>query len=286
MITAPEAPTIAPVAVSRHRLAGAIPNVVLSIVFLIVMVPFVWVLLASLRQTNVLTGSSFDFSNMSLANYIRVLEGSFPSNLLNSVIACGVAAILSVGVSASAAYAFSRFTFRGSNALFWLVLVVQVVPAVSMVVPLYKLWADLNLFNNIIGLGIAYAGLNTAVCLLLLKGFIDDIPRELDEAAAIDGCSNFGTFRRVVLPLLAPALTSAGIFVIVTTWQEYVIASSLMNEPGSFTATVGLQSLVGQYTTDYGGIMAGSVLTAIPIIIVFAIFQKQFVQTVTGGLKG
>ncbi len=258
-------------------------NVVLAVIVLVVAVPFAWVVLASFRQSDVLTGG---VSDLGFGNYLTVLSGSLPRDFLNSLVACGVAAALSVGVAAPAAYAFSRFRFPGRDLLFWLLLVVQVVPAVSLVVPLYKLWSQLDLFNTIIGLAIAYAGLNTAVCLLLLKGFLDDLPRELDEAAAIDGCSPFVTFRRVILPLLAPALTSAGIFVVVTTWQEYVIASSLMNEPTAFTATVGLQNLVGQFSTDYGGIMAGSVLTALPVIMVFAIFQRQFVQTVTGGLKG
>lgn len=270
----------------RRNLLSAGPNLVLLVIFAAVAVPFLWVIMASFRQTDVLTGSIFDLSHLGLGNYLTVLKGNLPQDLVNSVIACVVAAVLSVGVSAVAAYAFSRFEFAGSTLLFRLILVVQVIPAVSMVVPLYKLWANLHLFNSVVGLGIAYAGLNTAVCMLLLKGFVDEIPRELDEAAAIDGCSNFGAFRRVVLPLLAPAITSAAIYVLVITWQEYVIASSLLNSPGSFTATLGLENLVGQYTTNYGAIMAGSVLTAIPVIVVFAIFQKQFVQTVTGGLKG
>lgn len=261
------------------------PNLVVLALVAIVAVPFIWVILASFRESNVLTGSPFNLSLYGPANYIKVLTGTLPANLINSAIACIVASVVSVLVSAIAAYAFSRFTFPGSRALYWSILVVQVIPAVSIVVPLYKLWADLDLFNSVIGLGIAYAGLNTAVCMLLLKGFVDDIPRELDEAAAIDGCSPFGAFRRVVLPLLAPALTSAGIYVLVITSQEFVIASSLLNDPNAFTATVGLRSLAGQYVTDYGGIMAGSIVTALPVIIIFAIFQRQFVQTVTGGVK-
>ncbi len=270
----------------RFRLGHLVSQLVLLAILLAVLVPFVWVILASFRQGSVLTGSIFDFSHFGFQHYATVFSGGLLGSLVNSVIACVLAAVLSVGVSALAAYAFSRFTFRGSNALYWLILVVQVIPAVSMVVPLYKLWATLHLFNSVVGLGIAYAGLNTAVCMLLLKGFVDDIPRELDEAASIDGCSPLQSFRRVVLPLLAPAVTSAGIYVLVITWQEYVIASSLLNDPGSFTATLGLQNLVGQYTTDYGAIMAGSVLTSIPVVAIFAFFQKQFVQTVTGGLKG
>jgi ABC-type glycerol-3-phosphate transport system permease component len=270
----------------RVRLGGYLSRFVLLVILVLVVMPFAWVILASLRERNVLTGAFSDFSSFGVANYRRVLSDGLAGDLVNSAIACVVASVLSVSVSVAAAYAFSRFRFRGSQALFWLILVVQVIPAVSMVVPLYKLWASLQLFNSVVGLGIAYAGLNTAVCMLLLKGFVDDIPRELDEAAAVDGCTPFATFRRVVLPLLAPALTSAAIYVLVITWQEFVIASSLLNDPASFTATIGLQNLVGQYTTDYGAIMAGSVLTAIPVVLVFALFQRQFVQTVTGGLKG
>lgn len=271
--------------VFTRRLLGSIPDIVILLAFLVVAVPFAWVVIASFRTGSVLTGAIFDFSDMGFDNYIRVAQSSLPRNVVNSFIACGLASLLSVAVAAVAAYGFSRFKFRGSNVLFWSILVVQLVPAVSMVVPLYKLWATLGLFNNVIGLGIAYAGLNTAVCLLLLKSFIDDIPRELDEAAKIDGCSSWTSFRKVILPLLGPGLTSAGMFVFITTWQEFVIASSLMNDPKAFPITVGLQNLSTQYTTDYGGIMAGSVLTALPVVVIFAFFQKQFVQTVTGGVK-
>lgn len=264
---------------------GFAPNLIMFIALLAVAVPFAWVVMASFRRGNVLTGGLFDFGNLGLDNYLKVFQSEIPQNFVNSIIACTLASVLSVGVGVVAAYGFSRFSFKGSKVLFWCLLVVQLVPAVSMVVPLYKLWADFGLFNSLIGLGIAYAGLNTAVCLLLLKGFVDDIPRELDEAAAIDGCRPWGTFWRVILPLLKPAMTSAGIFVLVTTWQEFVIASSLMNDSSAYPLTVGLQNLSTQYSTDYGGIMAGSVITALPVIIIFAVFQKQFVQTVTGGVK-
>lgn len=269
----------------RRPLRNLVPNLVLLVIVVVVAVPFGWVILASFRESNVLTGQPLDFSLYGPANYIKVLTGTLPGNLVNSAIACIVASVVSVSVSAVAAYAFSRFTFRGSRVLYWSILVVQVIPAVSMVVPLYKLWAQLHFFNSVVGIGIAYAGLNAAVCMLLLKGFVDDIPRELDESAAIDGCSPFAAFRRVILPLLAPALTSAGIYVLVITSQEFVIASSLLNDPNAFVATVGLRNLATQYVTDYGGIMAGSIITAVPVIIIFAIFQKQFVQTVTGGVK-
>ena len=263
-----------------------VPHAVVTIVALIVIVPMAWVVVASLRQGGqILSGGLFDFTDLGFDNYRRVLESSIPQNFVNSVIACAIASILAISVGAVTAFGFSRYTFRGAKVIFWTMLLLQLIPAASLVVPLYKLWGQLGLFNNLLGLGVAYGGMSTAVCVLLLKGFIDELPRELDEAAAIDGCSKWTAFWRIIFPLLRPALAASGIYVFIMTWQEFVIASSLINDPSLATITVGLQGFSGQYTTDYGAILAGSVLTALPILVLFAIFQKQFVQTVTGGLK-
>jgi ABC-type glycerol-3-phosphate transport system permease component len=262
------------------------PHAVITVLALAVAVPMFWAIMASLRQGQVLTGGLFDFSDLGFGNYTRVLKSGLPRSFLNSLIASGAATILSVTAGTVTAYGFSRFKFRGSQALLWAMLLVQLIPTASLVVPLYKLWGEFGLFNNLLGLAVAYAGIWTAVCVVLVKGFVDEIPRELDEAAAIDGCSAWSTFWRVVMPLLRPAMTAGGIYIFITTWQEFLIASSLLNDPNTFTVTVGLQGLSGQYRTDYGAIMAGSVLTALPAIVVFAAFQRHFVRSVTGGLKG
>ncbi len=262
------------------------PHAVIAVLALVVAVPMLWVVMASLRQGQVLTGRIFDFSDLGFGNYTRVLKSGLPRSFLNSLIASGCATIVSVAAGTVTAYGFSRFKFRGSQALLWAMILLQLIPATSLVVPLYKLWGDLGLFNNLLGLAVAYAGIWTAVCVLLVKGFVDEIPRELDEAAAIDGCSAWSTFWRVVMPLLWPAMTAGGIYIFITTWQEFIIASSLLNDPSRFTVTVGLNRLSGQYRTDYGAIMAGTVLTALPIVVVFAAFQRHFVNSVTGSLKG
>ena len=136
---------------------GFAPNLIMFIALLAVAVPFAWVVMASFRRGNVLTGGLFDFGNLGLDNYLKVFQSEIPQNFVNSIIACTLASVLSVGVGVVAAYGFSRFSFKESKVLFWCLLVVQLVPAVSMVVPLYKLWADFGLFNSLIGLGIAYA---------------------------------------------------------------------------------------------------------------------------------
>jgi ABC-type glycerol-3-phosphate transport system permease component len=270
----------------RSTLARKGPHAVIAVLALTVAVPMLWVIMASLRQGQVLTGSLFDLSDLGFGNYARVLRSNLPRTFLNSLIACGVATVLSVAAATVTAYGFSRFTFRGARLLFWTMLLLQLIPAASLIVPLYKLWGDLGLFNNLLGLALAYAGMSTAVCVLLIKGFVDEIPRELDESAAIDGCSSWSTFWRVIMPLLRPAMAAGGIFVFITTWQEFVIASSVLNDPNLYTITVGLKGLSGQFRTDFGAIMAGSVLTALPVVLVFAAFQRHFVRTVTGGLKG
>jgi ABC-type glycerol-3-phosphate transport system permease component len=269
-----------------RAVARKAPHAVIAALVLTVAVPLLWVFMASLRQGQVLTGRLLDFSDLGFGNYSRVLKSGMPKSIVNSLIACGVATVLSVAAATVTAYGFSRFRFRGAQALFWAMLLLQLIPAASLVVPLYKLWGDLGLFNNLLGLALAYAGMSTAVCVLLIKSFVDEIPRDFDEAAAIDGCSAWSTFFRVVMPLLRPAMTAAGIFVFIMTWQEYVIASSVINDPSLYTITVGLQGFRGQFHTDYGGLMAGSVLTALPVVLVFAVFQRHFVQAVVGGLKG
>jgi ABC-type glycerol-3-phosphate transport system permease component len=262
------------------------PHAVIAVLLVIVGTPMLWVVMASLRQGSVLTGRLLDFSHLGFANYTRAMKSGLPRDVLNSLIACGVATALSVSAATVTAYGFSRFRFRGARLLFWTMLLLQLIPAASLVVPLYKLWGDLGLFNNLLGLALAYAGMSTAVCVLLIKGFVDEIPRDLDEAAAIDGCSAWSTFFRVVLPLLRPAMTAGGIYVFILSWQEFVIASSVMNDPSLYTITVGLYGFQGQFRTDFGGLLAGSVVTALPVVLVFAAFQRHFVNAVVGGLKG
>lgn len=266
--------------------AGKAPHVGIALLTLVVAVPTGWVVLASFRQERVLTGELFDFSSFGWANYVRALTSDLPRDLFNSFVASTVASVLAVAVGTVTAYGFSRFRFRGARVLLWVMLLIQLIPAASLVVPLYKLWGTLGLFNNLFGLALAYAGMSTAVCILLIKEYLDEIPFELDEAAAIDGCSSWSTFVRVLVPLLGPAMAAGGIFVFITTWQEFVIASSVTNDPHYFTLTVGLQQFRGEHKTDYGAILAGSVLTALPIIGVFALFQRQFVRTIAGSTKG
>lgn len=256
------------------------------VVAIITIIPFVWVISASLRATNVTTGGLLP-ENPSLDNYIYVLtNSSLPMNFVNSLVACCFATLVNIPVATLAAFAFSRLRFYGKGNLYLSVLVTQLLPGAAIVIPLYQLWASIGFFNDRFALGLAYAGITMAVGVLLLRGYFDTIPRDLDDAAAIDGCNSLQTFYLVLLPLAKPAIIATAIYTFLTTWQDFLFSSSLINDPAQFTLMVGLYSFIGAFTTNWGAIMAGAVITAAPIVIIFAVLQKYFVQTVVGSVKG
>jgi ABC-type glycerol-3-phosphate transport system permease component len=175
---------------------------------------------------------------------------------------------------------------RGKSALFYGVLVTQVLPATALVIPLYRVWALAHAFNSLVALGIAYAAFNMALAILLVRNFFDNIPRALDDAASLDGCTRFQTFWYVLRPLVTPAVAAASVFVFINAWQDYLLASSLITSSGRFTATVGLYSFEGAFTTNWGAILASSVLVSIPSVLMFVAAQRYLVRVVSGGVKG
>lgn len=260
--------------------------VVTALISILTVIPFIWIVVASLRTRSILTGG-FSLSAIKLDNYKYVLfESNLPRSFLNSLITCGFATLLNIALASLAAYAFSRYEFRGKKILFFSVIVTQLLPAAAIVVPLYQIWTSVGLFNSRLGLGVAYSGFTVAVSLLLLKGFFDNVPKEIDESAKMDGCGEFRNFIYIILPLTVPALTASAIFTFLTTWQEFLFASTLMNSPSYFTMPVALYSFIGAQSINWGAIMAGSVLTALPALIIFSVLQKYFVQTITGSIKG
>jgi multiple sugar transport system permease protein len=222
-----------------------------------------------------------------LSNYQYVFSHTaLPREFLNSLIACGAAAIVSVPVTTMAAFGYSRFRFRGRYALYLGVLVTQVLPATAVVIPLYKVWSLVHLFNNLFALGLAYAAFNMALGVLLLKNFFDNIPLTMDDAGAVDGCSRRQVFWYILRPLVTPAVAATAVFVFVNAWQDYLLASSLITNASDFTVNVGLYSFEGANTTNWGAILATSVLASVPSVVMFASAQRYFVRVASGGTKG
>jgi ABC-type glycerol-3-phosphate transport system permease component len=231
-------------------------------------------------------------------------ESGFSTFFLNSVLVTSTALIGILVVSAMAAYVLARFPFRGSGALYLYFISGMMIPAQLVLIPLFFQFSTLSEFftqltapfgfqvqlhNSLTGLITIYIALSLPFTILLLTGFFKSIPRELREAAIIDGCSEFGAFRRVMLPLAKPGLITAAIFNFIGLWNEYLFALVFVNTPEKKTLPLGLASLSlqAQYKTDLGLLFAGLVIILIPTLITYALLQRQLTSGITvGALKG
>ncbi len=186
------------------------------------------------------------------------------------------------------AYILSRYRRLGGVALISSVILSMIMlPASVVVIPLFIIWSRLNLIDNYVSLIITYAAFNTPFCTLLFKGFFDLIPQSLEEAAYIDGASKFRALITIILPISAPGLIAVSFFAFMNAWQELLFAIILLNSTSLRTIPVGLLMFFGQYSTSWGGLMAACTLSVVPILIIFAIFERRIIAGMTAGaLKG
>jgi ABC-type glycerol-3-phosphate transport system permease component len=271
------------------RVQRILMSALIVLVGVLIFVPFAWILISSLKPNGEVLSSVHIWwpSRFTLDNYRDALmKTPIRVYFSNSVIASAITIALNLPTGAMAAYAFSRFRFRGRNALMTSVLVTQLLPAAALVVPLFTQWSRLSMLNSPVTLGITYAGLALPLVILLLYGFMESIPHDLDEAAEIDGCTKGRAFWLIMVPLLRPGLAAAGVFMFNTTWQEFLLAVSLNNKQLGYTLPVGLYAFIGQWVTNWGGIMAMAVIIAAPVAILFTILQDQFISTLAGSVKG
>jgi arabinogalactan oligomer/maltooligosaccharide transport system permease protein len=214
-------------------------------------------------------------------------ELMFLHHAWNSLIAAAATTVVGVILSCTAAYALSRFRFPGRKAGLTAFLVVQMFPATLLIMPLYVLLDRLGLLNSMTGLVLVYATTAIPFCVWTLKGYFDTLPRELEEAARMDGASPWATFWRVVLPLARPGIAVTALFSFMTAWNEFIMASTFLTDDGRYTLPVLIQSSVGQYTADWGFFAAGAIVTSIPVMVLFYVLQRFLVGGLTAGsVKG
>ncbi len=211
----------------------------------------------------------------------------FIRNTINSLIVALLTTVVGVALSCTAAYALSRFRFPGRKAGLTMFLVVQMFPATLLLIPLYVVLNKLGLLNSVAGLVLVYATTAIPFCVWTLKGYFDSLPRELEEAARIDGASPWMIFRKIILPLARPGIAVTALFSFMTAWNEFIMASTFMTNQSRYTLPVLIQQSVTEFSADWGMFAAGAVVTSIPVMVAFYVLQRYLVGGLTAGaVKG
>ncbi|HMG43156.1 MAG TPA: carbohydrate ABC transporter permease [Acidimicrobiales bacterium] len=253
--------------------------------------PVYWMLTTSFRLNADIRSPGPEFLPLggTLENYRSVFDSdNFGTSFANSLKVTGLTVVLALFTAFLAAVAVSRFRFRGRVTFLVMILVVQMVPAEALMISMVKVLEGWDLRNSIIGLTIAYLAFVMPFTIWTLRGFVNGVPRELEEAAMVDGSSRLRAFFTVTLPLVAPGLVATGIFAFIQAWNEYTFALVIMNRPEKETLPLWLQSFnFGARGTDWGGVMAGSTLITIPVIVFFLLVHRRIAAGLTAGaVKG
>lgn len=252
--------------------------------------PLFWLLKVSVTPNALLYSEGVRMwpSDATLEHYAFVIANSaFPEFFRNSLTVAGSTALVVTVIAALAGYALSRFQFRGKLWIVGLMLVTQMFPLVMLVAPIFKMLSPLGLTNSLTGLVVVYTAFNVPFATFLMQSFFDGIPKDLEEAAMIDGATRFVAFRQIILPLTLPGVAATLGFVFTAAWSELLFALMLVSGNDAATFPVGLLSFVSKFSVNFGQMMAAGVLALIPACLFFLLIQRYLVQGLTAGaVKG
>lgn len=270
--------------------ATGLRYVTLTVGALVMVTPFLYMLSTSFKgQAYVLTvPPQFVPDPATLANYEQAWTSQdFGRYFVNSVLVASVSTVLSVLFSSMMAYAFARFSFPGRELIFRVLLIGLMVPAMMLIIPQFVLARQLGLIDTLPGLIVFYVAGTLSLNTFLLRGFFESIPVELDQAMEVDGANAWARYHRLALPLAKPALATATIFTFLACWDEFAWALTIISSPERRTLPLAIQLFQGQNATQWGLVFAASVIAVIPVVVVFLVFQRYFVQGLTAGaVKG
>ena len=266
-------------------------RIFLAVMLVYTVVPMAWMLITSLKTgfAAMMYPPQWWPAEPTLSNYLRLLDPrdtigqDFLHYFWNSMFVSISTTILAVVVAVPAAYAFSRFRFPGRNFLFFAVLLRNMFPAVIFLVPLFILMRWLGLVNTHGSLILTYLTFGLPLAIWLLKGFYDNIPIQLEQAARIDGATRLQAFLLVVMPLSTPGIIATAIYSFIGAWNEFIYAATFLNKNEQMTLPVGLQRFFAENTTDWPGLMAASFMMSVPVVVLFLVLQRYFVRALTEG---
>lgn len=249
--------------------------------------PYLWMLITSISPESTLFTEGPSIWNATIENYTRLFATvGFAGNMLDSlIVALGTVAV-GLSLSVTAAYAFSRFNFRGKRILMVQFLLINMFPLVLLILPLFILMRVLGLLDTHLALIIANSTVAIPFSVWMMVSYMNGIPRSLDEAAMTDGCTRMQALRRVILPLCLPGIIATGIYIFITSWNEYLYALTLGGR-NVRTITVAVQTLIGEYEVQWGLLTSGGIVGALPATILFLLVQKRLISGLTqGAVKG
>ncbi|WP_028808613.1 carbohydrate ABC transporter permease [Streptomyces canus] len=260
-------------------------HVILVVVGAVMIVPLVYAVLSGFKSTDELSSNPFGLPEHWLtSNYTDILGGGDFWRLLGSstLIAVGTT-VLVVALSALAAFSFARFAFRGREALFTLFTMGLMFPFAVAVLPLFLLLRYLGLLDNPLGVILPQAAFGLPMTIIILRAFFREIPGELEEAATLDGCTSFGFFWRVLLPMARPALGTVSVLAVVTSWNNFMLPLLVFTDNTWWTLPIGVQQFQGQYSAEYARVFAYLVLAMVPALAFYSVAERQLVGGLTAG---
>jgi ABC-type glycerol-3-phosphate transport system permease component len=267
---------------AKHLLAAGASALLLA--------PFLWMISTSLKSPAevVLRSPTIIPRSFDVENYVDVFRrGNFGRYFVNSVIVALAVTVISVAIATLSGYAFARYRLRGGKAILLAILATQMFPAILLAIPLYILIRNLGLLNSLLGLVLVYTSFALPFSVWMLRNYFLTIPKDLDDSALVDGATRLQALRSVVLPVAMPGIAATAIFSFILSWNEFLYANTFISSADRRTLPVGLQSLIGEFTTDWGLLMAGAVITTIPVVVIFFFVQRQLTQGLAAGaVKG
>lgn len=262
----------------------------LAIGSFLVLLPVYWMLVLALTPVGQSKGPTLGLipTQITFDNFVvAITERPLLTWMLNSTVIALSAGLVAVAVGVCAGYAISRFKFRGATVIAVAILATEMIPSTSIVLPLYAIFSSAGLLNTQIAIVLAHMSTVVPLVLWLSKGFFDDVPVELEQAASIDGASHWQGFRLIALPLIVPGVIAAFVYAFIVSWSDLIFARTLSSTPNQWTVPVGLSSFSGEFYTSFEPMMAASIIFALPVVVLFFVMQRSFISGLTaGGVKG
>lgn len=273
--------------INRDPLALKVVKIVgLVIWMLITLFPLYWIALTSFKPASQIAEYPVRYwpREFSWENYASLFQkAQFGTYMLNSIIVSSAAALVATTIALLSAYVLARFSFRGKGAIMMAFLVTQMIPAFIALGPLYQIFTNLGLVDNRFGLVLVYVAITIPFSTIMLRGFFDNVPDSLEEAAMVDGCSRFSALWRVLVPVMTPGIVATFIFNFVNSWNELFLAVTLINSDSRKTIPTALNGFISSFNIEWGPMSAAAVLTILPTMFLFAFASRWIVAGLTAG---